>query len=187
MSERNLHPSASSELQKQVVHPAFLTEMSFPTGTINIWTGQGTISWDSKEWTGTGKLIGFSSFPERTDGSAQGIQITISAVDSELISDATQDRFQGSPVSVWIALLTDSGAVVGEPFKLFGGQMDTGKIQDTGEKATITINAESRLIDQLRTIQYRYTDQDQQNLYAGDKGFEFISTIKDRQVLWKPS
>jgi len=185
MSERGLHDDIVDEIQKQVVKPALLTEMVFPTGTVNIWTGQGSITWDSKTWTGTEKLIGISSISERTDGSVQGLQITVSGVDSDLISDAAEDEFQGSKVGVWIAFLTSNGAVVEDPFKLFSGHLDTAEIKDNGKQASITINAENRLIDQLRPIQYRYTDQDQQKLYPGDKGFEFISTIQDRQIVWR--
>lgn len=185
MSERGIHADVKTEIQGVVVHPIILCEMGFPSATVNTWTGQGSISWDSKTWTGTGELIGFSSFPERMDGSAQGIQMTVNGVDSTLLSDATEDEWQGAAVGVWIAFVDTSGAIIGDPFKMFGGLMDTAEIYDDGERATITINAESRLIDQLRTIQYRYTDQDQQKLYAGDKGFEFIAGISDRQAVWQ--
>jgi len=185
MSERGLHEDVVTEVQKQVVRPASLAEMAFPTGTVRIWTGQGAISWNSQTWSGTGNYVAFSAFPERTDGSANGIKITVSGVDSDLISDAAEDAFQGAAISVWIAFLDESRNVVGTPFKLFGGQMDTGEIRDDGKKASIVINAESRLIDQLRPIQYRYTDQDQRKLYAGDKGFEFIASIPDRQIVWR--
>jgi len=185
MSERDLHADVVTEVQQQVVRPACLAEMAFPTGTVRIWTGQGEISWNSQTWTGTGKFVSFSAFSEQTDGSANGVKITFSGVDSDLISDAVEDAFQGDNVSIWIAFLNSSGAIVGTPFKFFGGLMDTGEIRDDGQKASIIINAESRLIDQLRPIQHRYTEQDQQKLYAGDKGFEFISTIPDRQFLWR--
>lgn len=185
MSERSLHANVSVGVMAQLVRPALLCEIQFPTGTVNIWTGQGTITWDSKTWTGTGELVGFSSFPETTDGSSQGTQIILSGIDSTILDDSVNDEFQGSPVSIWVAILSESGTVTADPFKQFGGLIDTGEIRDDGEKATITINAESRLIDHLRPRQWRYTNQDQQKLYPGDKGFEFIATTPDRQLVWR--
>lgn len=187
MSERTLHADVKTEVQGSLVRPVALCEMDFPSGAVNVWTGQGSITWDSKTWSGTGELITFSTFPERTDGSSQGIKISVNGVDTDLVSDAVDDDWQGDPVSVWIAFLDSSGAVVGDPWKLFGGKMDTSEIFDDGNKATITINAESRLIDQLRPIQWRYTDQDQQNLYSGttDLGLEFVATLQDVKALWR--
>lgn len=185
MSTRNIGESVETAIGETVVRPTVFCELDFPSSTVNFWTGQGTISWNSKSWDGTGRAVSFSTFPETTDGSSQGIQIDISGIDSGDIDDITQDEFQGADVSVWIAFLDSSGTVIGSPFQIFAGIMDTGEINDNGKSATISINAESKLINQIKRIQNRYTDQDQQRLYPGDKGLEFIGKIQDKQIVWK--
>ena len=35
-----------------------------------------------------------------------------------------------------------------------------------------------------RSIERRYTDEDQKNLYAGDVGCEFIPDLQDKQITW---
>lgn len=185
MSTRDLSTSLETAIGEVVVRPAVLAELSFSGGAVNFWTGQGSITWDSKSWDGTGRAVSFSTFPETTDGSSQGVQIDISGIDSADIDDITQEEFQGDSANVWIALLDSSGAVISDPFKIFGGIMDTGEINDNGQTATISINAESKLINQIKRIQWRYTDQDQQKLSSGDKGLEFIGKIQDKQIVWK--
>jgi len=168
-----------------VVRPVVFCELAFPSATVNFWTGQGSLSWDSKTWDGTGRAVSFATFPETTDGSSQGVQIDISGIDSDDIDDITQDEFQGADVLVWIACVDSSGAVVGDPFLMFSGIMDTGEINDNGKTATISINAESKLINQIRRIQNRYTDQDQKHLYPGDVGLELIGKVQDKQFVWR--
>jgi hypothetical protein len=185
MSTRDLTTPVENAIDSTVVRPVVLAELSFPSGTVNFWTGQGSITWDSKSWDGTGRAVNFSTFPETTDGSSQGIQIDISGVDSADINDVTQDDFQGTDVYVWIAFLDSSGTVIGNPWVLFSGIMDTGEINDNGQTSTITINAESKLINQIKRIQNRYTDQDQQRLYPGDIGLELIGKIQDKSFVWK--
>lgn len=184
MSTRNLTPAMETAIGETVVKPVVLCELDFPSDAVYFWTGQGAITWDSKTWDGAGRAANFSMFPETTDGSSQGVQIDISGIDSGDINDITQDQYQGAAVNIWIAMLNSSGAVIGDPFKIFGGIIDTGEINDNGSTATISINAESKLINQIRRIQNRYTDQDQKRLYPGDKGFELIGKIQDKSFVW---
>jgi len=30
----------------------------------------------------------------------------------------------------------------------------------------------------------RYTDQDQKNLFAGDRGLEFVESLQDKSIVW---
>lgn len=187
MSERDLTAAVKTAIEETVIYPIVLAQLAFPSDTVRIWTGQGQISWNAQTWDGTGDVVSFSTFPETTDGSAQGVQIDLSGINSATISDITEDEFQGSSVDVWVGFTDSNGNVIADPFKLFGGQMDTGEINDNGETATITINAESRLINQLKRRQWRYTHEDQKKLYAPtvDKGLEFVSKIQDKEIVWK--
>lgn len=186
MSERDLTSNFKSGIAEVVVHPVIFCEMEFPSGTVRIWTGAGAITWDSNTWDGSEDLVSFSPMPEVTDGSSQGVTISVSGVDSDLLSDAINDDFQGSAVRIWLGCLDSSGAVVGDPFQFFGGSMDKGMVRDDGSSAVIEIQVESRLIDQIRPIQWRYTHEDQKKLYTGvtDKGLEFVPKIQDVEIVW---
>ena len=185
MSERNLSASVKTAIGETVVRAVVLCEMAFPSATINFWTGQGQITWDSKTWDGSGRAVNFSMFPETTDGSSQGVQIDISGIDSADIDDITQDDYQGADISMWIATLNANGSVTADPFRFFSGIIDTGEINDDGKTSIISINAESKLINQIKRVQNRYTDQDQKRLYPGDRGLELIGKVQDKTFIWK--
>ena len=57
-------------------------------------------------------------------------------------------------------------------------------ISEQAENSTIELKLENRLIALERSIERRYTDEDQKNLYAGDVGFEFIPDLQDKQITW---
>src|SRR6056300_1032923 len=173
--ERNLTAAVKTAIDQPSVGLAVFCKIEFPSGTVRIWSGITDISWDSQTWNGAGAAVGYSAFPERTDGSAQGLQIILSGIDSSTIAN-TDEEFQGAPVGVWLAII-DGGAVVADPVKTHGGLLDTADIEDDGKQATITFASESKLIRQLQPIQYRYTNEDQQRLYPGDKGLDQVATL----------
>jgi hypothetical protein len=57
-------------------------------------------------------------------------------------------------------------------------------IQDTGETSVLTITAESRLIDMNRARERRFTDADQQQLYPGDLGLQYVAGLQDKEFPW---
>ena len=61
--------------------------------------------------------------------------------------------------------------------------MDIAKLMRTGT-ATITLNCESRLIQLERPKNRRYTHEDQQERLTGDLGFEFVTDLQDKEIIW---
>ena len=57
-------------------------------------------------------------------------------------------------------------------------------IRETGETSTIELKLENRLVALERPNDRRMTDEDQKNLFTGDKGFEFIADLQDKQLVW---
>ena len=55
---------------------------------------------------------------------------------------------------------------------------------EVGEKATITLTGESRLIDFFRPRISRYTDAEQQALYPGDLGLQYVNDLQEASVPW---
>lgn len=163
--------------------PVFLVELQWPTGTVNFWNGYGTISWDSKTWTGTGHLGGISQIGESRDMTANGVVLSLSGIPSELIANALEDDAQGQTAKIWLGALTAAGAFAADPYQIFEGVIDVCPFQDNGDTATITVQLEKELIDR-RVNERRYTHEDQQIDYAGDMFFEFVAGLQDKEVTW---
>jgi predicted rRNA methylase YqxC with S4 and FtsJ domains len=65
--------------------------------------------------------------------------------------------------------------------------MDVMVIRESGDTCTIELKLENRLIALERPNLRRMTDEDQKNLFSGDKGFEFIADLQDKELVWGKS
>ena len=74
--------------------------------------------------------------------------------------------------------------IIGTPFKLFDGFMDTMTLSDDGNEAAVGVSAESKFIGlELNNVR-RYTEEDQKIDFPLDQGLDFVSTIQDQLVIW---
>lgn len=182
-----------TELMRQaagagVVAPAFLVRMDFSSGPLRAWSGTGALVWNGETFTGTGVLGGISAIDETKKTSANGIELSLSGIPSDLIGKALMDQYRGRRVRIWLALFDtsrpDSAVMLDNPVQVFGGRMDTMRISDNGETSTIVVSCESRLVDMERPRERRYTHEDQQELYPGDRGLEYVASLPTKEVLW---
>lgn len=185
MTARELETAFLNETLADELAPILLAEFEFASATVRFWTGYGDLSWNSQTWTGGGSLIGVSAVEETTDMKAVGATFTLSGVPSALISTALGEDYQGLPAALYLGALDSSGAVVEDPVKVFAGRMDVMEIEDGGETATISLTVESALADLERPRERRFTDEDQQELFPGDLGLEYVPSIQGKEVVWK--
>lgn len=167
-----------------LVRPIILVEAEFDSSDVLIWSGIGDLTWDSKTWTGTGQLLRVDAMEESVEMRAVGTKVTLSGIPSELLSIALQEDYQGRELSVYLGAFDDSGAVIASPVVVFKGRMDIMTISEAGDTASIEVSVENRLIDFERPRERRFTSEDQKIEYPNDKGFEFVSTIQDKEIVW---
>lgn len=184
MSERNLTATIETEIGQVEVSPAILVEMSFDGGTVRLWSGVGTLSWDSKTWTGTGYMGGISVIEETAALEARGIDLRLSGIPPETLALALGETYQGRPARVWIAFMDTDGAVLDDPLGPFGYLMDTMDIQDGTDTATVTMHAENRLRILDAASNRRSTDEDQKIDYPSDLGYEYVASLQDKELRW---
>ena len=53
-----------------------------------------------------------------------------------------------------------------------------------GKTATVQLSIQSRLVDWDKARIRRYTNEDQQNFFSGDKGLEFVSQMVEKDLVW---
>jgi hypothetical protein len=173
-----------TQISAQKLSPILLCEMDFLSGTTRLWNGVGSITWGGQTYTGAGQFGSVSPVEESTDISAKGITLSLNGIPSDIIAIALLDDYQGRAAKVWLGALNSSGAIVTDPIQIFGGRMDVMSISDSGDTGSISLTAENRLIDLNRARERRFTDEDQQIDFPGDKGFEFVAGIQDKPIYW---
>lgn len=172
----------------KVVRPIFLVRMVFDSSQLNIWSGVGDISFDSVTYTGLGDLLSISDIKETSDISATGINVSLSGVKSSLIAIAKDQEYQGRELTVRLGAFNESGSLIADPVIIFSGFMDTMTIAEAGTYSTISIAVENKLVAFERSKVRRYTAEDQKIDHPTDKGFEFVTSIVQKQIIWgRPS
>lgn len=180
---RGLSSDMVTEVSASQLTPVLLAQLGFST-PVNLWSGYGTLVYNSVTYLGTGNLGTVSPIAETTDLSARGITMQLSGVPTAYVALALSEDYQGRTCSVLFGALNASGAIVSTPVTVFRGRMDVMQITDDGQAAQITLSAENRLVDFRRRREVRYTDEEQQALFSGDVGLEFVNAIQERPIYW---
>lgn len=162
---------------------ALLIEMDFAPEVVRLWSGLGTFTWGNRVFTGAGTLIGVGEVEEAAEVRAAATALTLSGVPGEVVTHAIAVDWQGRPCTIWLALLDEGMALVGDPVRVLAGRMDTLTWAE-GDDAIITISVENRLVDLERPRVRRYTDADQRAEYPGDLAFQYVPSLIEREIKW---
>ena len=180
---RTLTPAVDAALADGQVRLLIFVEMDFSTGFMRANNSSINLAWNGYDWLGVGQLGSIDPVKEGSGLESLGLSFRISGIPAENIATALGTQYQGRSCKMWMAPLTAGHGVIADPVLVFWGRLDTMDI-DLGETATITVSAESRLADWDRPRVRRYNHEDQQIDYPGDLGFEFVSQMVDRQIVW---
>lgn len=181
---RTLSADMVTEVTATQLAPILLADLQFST-PVYLWSGYGSLAYGGVTYLGIGTLGTISPIEETTDLAARGISLKLSGVPTANVAIALTENYQGRACTVLFgALSPTAGTLVSSPITVFRGKMDVMQISDDGQSAEITMTAESRLMDFKRPREIRYTDEEQQNLFAGDVGLEFVNDIQEKPIYW---
>lgn len=156
-------------------------ELKFDSGNVRLWNGYGDLTIDSNTYNGSGSVLEISEIEETAEIGAKGVTITLSGVDSSILSLALVENYQYREANIFVG--TISGATVNS-YKVFSGRMDVMSIEELGQTCNIALAAENRLIDLERARIRRWTDEDQKQIDATDLGFKFVNKLQERAIKW---
>jgi hypothetical protein len=205
---RELSDAVASALEDAVVYPFFAVELLFDgENVLRMWTGVGTLVYNSVEWFGTGNLLNISSVEETTEISAKGATVTLSGVPSEVISLALSEPYQGRICKIYFGmfskgsmldesgnyiLLEDGGKIYldnpqtnfNDLTEIFSGYMDQMNISEGPDGSTIELSVENKLVDLERSRVRRFTSAYQKSVYPNDLGLDFVEDLQDKDITW---
>jgi hypothetical protein len=184
MPRSGLSSAQLTAIQSGNIRPAFFVEANFASGPIYVWSGRGSIAWGGHTWLGVGTLGTISTIEEGSGVDAKGITLSMSGIDSSLLTEVMTEFQVGLPVIVRLGLFDANLALIDDPVIAWAGRMDQPTIDVDGQTCTISINCENRLVEMNVAVDRRYTNEDQQLDYPGDRGMEFVSSIQDVTIYW---
>ena len=103
----------------------WLIEIVTSNTTLRYATAPDDVSWDSQTWTGIGGVIEFDPPPETTDPSGQSLKLTLSGVDTALITEVLDYQLRGRRCRLyWGQIVTSTGVIVDDAIEAFSGLMN---------------------------------------------------------------
>lgn len=176
---RSLTSGMRAQTLASAMMPALFMELTTPTGIVRAWSGLGTITWNSVDWSGQGALLKVSDVSEVTEVQAAGVSLTLSGIPQAFISLILQSLRRYYPVKLWIGALNASFAVIPDPYLFFSGLVDAAVLSQQGATCSATVTGESKLIRLRIPLERRYTDQDQRIERPYDGGMKFVDFLQD--------
>lgn len=183
MSRSGVTGAVSSALAASVIRPVYLIDIETASSTLYLSTATHPITYNSNSYSYSGQL---KTIPEITDTNelrATGCRIELDGASSALLATALT-MTQSKKATVRIGLLDANYALIADPITLFIGYFDFAEIGDDAESPTVIFNFESDLLKLGRAGTFRMTDAIQQNLFPGDKGFQYAPLLEDWAGYW---
>jgi len=181
---RALDGTTDAASQAEQVAPYLLVELDYESGAVLVASTPFDITFNGRSFLGVGRLGSISSVQEGPEMRSYGLSMEMSGIPAEYFAEMTAERFQDRACRVWLGFLdVASHRPTGDPSQIFGGRMDVVTLA-LGETVTVTLTAESRLVDWERPRARRFTNQDQQRSYPGDRGLEYTQATTDMELVW---
>jgi hypothetical protein len=187
---RDLTTEIAAQFSSQHLAPVFLVDLQFASGWIYLWSGVGAVVWNGNTYLGValpdGQVLGgISSLVESTDVQAQAAVLSLRGIPASAVQQVLAECRQSYLARIYVgALDLNTGAILPDPFRAWGGTTDVPTITDDGATCTVALTVESRLVDLQRTREWRYTHEDQQLFSPGDLGFIYVAALQDISITW---
>jgi hypothetical protein len=166
---------------------ALLCEIEHPDGTVYLWSGVGTLDYDSKEWLGLGALAGVEGVKQASTLSLNQITFKMAIIEPnmQLLQDFISVNLKGKNAKVWFACFDDEQRVIASPIQILRAKLDyqTFSLSEDGS-ALISLVGQQGFYKLERALDVSWTPEEQKRTYPDDTGFDMISGLQDKELRW---
>lgn len=186
MTQRNMTAAYSTGLSQQKITIYHLYRGEFLDGTVYLTDLPYDTTFGGNTYVGVGSALGYDAIEEVSGLQANGIKIYFNASSAEILSLLLDQNLIDRPVYVYRGLLDASNQPVIDPIVIFEGRSDSMQLKEDPSKGTLQLFLEcfDENVDFERVNGRRTNDEEQQILFPGDKGFEFIADGMDKVTIW---
>lgn len=167
------------------VIPVFFVEVNAPSGILRTNSADRDIMHEGNLYKGVGSLGSIGDYTMTTGTAPTSLRLTLIGISTTLLQQLNDENMRNREVKVWMALLDNDHRInPGRlPFLWFKGRVDTFTL-GVGKTISASITASSRLINWARSVNARYTHEDQRKKHPGDDGFKFVNTLHETKLTW---
>lgn len=167
----------------------WLLSFAFSGGTTRICTAAQDIDWNGDTYTAVGGFMNMAPIVESGDNRAAGVELTLSAVDTSLLSELLSENYVGRVAEIFRAHGDPSDGSI-TAVEAFSGEMNGGfdvTVSRGGEDGGSAV-IKARLTSRVAKLRYRQgvqmNLQSNARLWDGDLGFEYVAFTATRRINW---
>lgn len=181
---RSLTVAMEAAIALSQYQPFVFVELNFSSGFLRLCTAGHDVPWNGFTWIGVGKIGSIDTVSEDVGLQANGYQLTLSGLDTDIIAIAQGEDYQGRQCKMWLPLVDIStGQIIADPLMVVRARMDSMEMIH-GTTASVTLTVESEMAAWDRPKIRRYTEADQKSEYPTDLGFDFVQQSATRTISW---
>lgn len=152
---------------------------------VRLWSGEGNLPLDGHIYLGIGDRALAQVSGSAIGGAAQGLSLSLSGVDPDVIPLVDADELRGCGVACWRLIFDSSGTQMLDAHVFDRGRVDAAPTDETvGGEATIGVTVEGAARGLGRRGGRMRTDADQRLIDASDGGFSRVSYAGARTLYW---
>lgn len=181
---RSLTAETLAAVTAPVVRGIYLIAIFFDELTVAWNSGPSDIDYGGHTYRATGSLGSVGRINEKPGVVASSLGVTISGIRPEITALVMATSYLGRPVIIHYALLDETNQFSADRcVQVFSGRLDAIK-GTQGKAASYDLTVASRLSDWERQRKLTYNDADQQRLYPGDRGMEYVAQLSEMKLIW---
>lgn len=159
-------------------------EALFDSGPLRLTLAPWHLTFGGNTFIAAGPLLSIKEVREST-GSVEGLEFSLTGLDPAVLTIATQEPYRGRIVRLMKGIFNVSNnTLVAPPRTWFPGRLKSMLITETNRVCTISVVAEHFEAALGRAAPLRLNDSDQQRLYPGDRGCEWVEAMTEKNIVW---
>ena len=179
---RGIGTTNEGQVDASHLHEVLLVLLDFDT-PVYVHSGIGTITYNGNDYIGVGHLGGISELRESEVLGPSQIALSLDAQTANNVTEALDAGNLYDPVTIYFGYRNDDGTLVGDPWIAWSGWFEYATISlDTESSVEVVCQHDLAVLDENNGG--RYSDEDQQDRYTGDVGFEFATSTVGVKLLW---
>jgi hypothetical protein len=185
----SLDSTAQARSASTVRGAHWLIQLDFTTGTMYATTWPHDLVISGQTYSAIN--VDVADVGESENGSADKVTLSISIVNQAMLALTlgSLDTYRGRKVRLYVQFFDDTFQPVGAAVHYWTGRMEPARVvrevNDDGSLGRIELPCNRAGVSRARNADgLRISDAQQQALYAGDKGYEYIQTLVDKPATW---
>lgn len=171
------------EFTATVIRPIYFVEIDFEDAPFRANTSDRNITVDDVLYYGVSTLGKIGDYTTTSGVRASAVKLTLSGIPGDMLAYILAQNTRNKNVKISVALADEANQLITPLIIWFNGGIDS-MTMDIGKQAGAAMSASSRLLNWARSVNSRYTNEDQQFRYPGDKGLQFIANVPQLKLRW---